>query len=271
MSATIDDLQQALSGSALAEVAEAPDRVYLFVSFDLVDATAFKAVNPEWPVVISKFYELSLRELQEVSSRFHLWKLVGDEVLMYREVTDFGELADNVKSIHSQLNKVVDQLHNTFDRTRNLLSVKGTVWLARASFIAPQQMQEALSTALSGAVATGGPVNIRIQVPLDSNTNEVDFLGPDIDVGFRIAQFSDKRKLVVSANLANVLMTHSPRTSIDVKNLKIVALERLKGVWNGRPYPIIWYYNDWSKIQMTGARFKRHSIMMRDQMSPQEF
>lgn len=250
MSEPFDHLKEVLAEAAPAEVGEILDRVYLFVSFDLVEATAFKVANPNWPVIISKFYELCIREIQEISSSFRLWKLAGDEVLAYIELTSYEELANNVKSLHVALNKVVDQLHNTFKDTRGLLSAKGTVWIARAKFIVPQKMQEALSRVVLGSGAVPGPVNIRLQVPLDPNTNAVDFLGPDIDVGFRIAQFAVKKILVVNANLAYILMSRSPR-SFDVSNLRVVSLEMLKGVWNGRPYPIIWYHDEWDKIQDT--------------------
>lgn len=248
MASHLDDVKQALAATAPPDVEESADRVYLFISYDLVDATAFKAISKEWPVVISKFYELSIREIQELSPAFLLWKLAGDEVLMYREVTSLEDLAHDVKNLHMALNKVIDQLYNSFDQTRNLLSAKGTVWLAQASYMPPQKMQDALSAAIQGSSRTGSAVNIRIQFPLDASRNAVDFLGPDVDVGFRIAQFADKRKLVVSANLANVISTYSPRNSIDIATLRIVAFERLKGVWNGRPYPIIWYHDDWGKI-----------------------
>lgn len=250
MSAEVHDLKEALAAAAPSDQIGSPDRAYLFVSFDLIEATAFKSMHKEWPVVISKFYELSVRELQEVSPKFRLWKLAGDEVLMYREIISFPKLAEDVKKIHLALNKVIEHLFNTFETTRNILSIKGAVWIARATTIPPQEMQKALTQALEGSWSAGGSVNVRIQVPLDSNSNAIDFLGPDIDVGFRISEFADKRKLVISANLANILRTESPR-SFNVSSLKIVSLEQLKGVWNGRPYPIIWYYDDWSKIQDT--------------------
>jgi hypothetical protein len=106
-------------------------------------------------------------------------------------------------------------------------------------------MQDALSEVLSGSPSNGEPVNIMIQVRGVEQTI-VDFLGPDIDAGFRIAQHADKRKLTIAANLAETLLLYSPQKSIE--GLRIVGYRELKGVWNGRPYPIIWFYSDWSKI-----------------------
>jgi hypothetical protein len=32
------------------------------------------------------------------------------------------------------------------------------------------------------------------------------------------------------------------------RHMKIVSYERLKGVWNDRPYPIVWYTEDWADL-----------------------
>jgi hypothetical protein len=75
-----------------------------------------------------------------------------------------------------------------------------------------------------------------------------DFLGPDIDAGFRIAKFVERKRLLISAHLAGLL--HRERASCEQieKRLKIVSYEVLKGVWDGRRYPIIWYEDDWANV-----------------------
>jgi hypothetical protein len=241
-------LGETLVGSFRSQSDTNGHRVYLFVSYDLANATSFKDRHKQWPVVINKFYELAVREISNISANFKLWKFAGDEVIMYRTVADLETLAGDVANLHEALTKVIDQIVNTFGDTRNVLSVKGTLWLARATYIPPQRMQDALSEVLSGSPSAGEPDNIKIEVG-GAEGGVVDFLGPDIDVGFRIAQYSDKRKLTISANLAQTLFLHSPQKSVE--GLRIVGLQELKGVWNGRPYPIIWYYNDWSKIDET--------------------
>lgn len=76
-------------------------------------------------------------------------------------------------------------------------------------------------------------------------------MGPDIDSGFRISKYTERSKIVVGAKLAYLLYRNKKNIqdkhhiSIE-ENLKIVSYESLKGVWNGRKYPIIWYDENWS-------------------------
>lgn len=73
----------------------------------------------------------------------------------------------------------------------------------------------------------------------DCSTRIVEFYGPDIDTGFRIAKLTKEAQLVLSFELAQMLMSYSDYRD----NVLIVTFEKLKGVWNGNPYPIIWYYD----------------------------
>ena len=65
-----------------------------------------------------------------------------------------------------------------------------------------------------------------------------DFLGPDIDTGFRIGKCTQPGMLVVSVEMAE-LLSEAPG---DVNPMigKIVGWEELKGVWNDKRYPVIW-------------------------------
>lgn len=77
---------------------------------------------------------------------------------------------------------------------------------------------------------------------------ERDFLGPDIDIGFRISKFALRKRLVVSAHLAWLLF-HERAACPEIEDqLRIVSLEILKGVWGGRHYSIIWFEKDWTQI-----------------------
>ena len=112
-------------------------------------------------------------------------------------------------------------------------------------------MQNAIEKSLSGGAEQRNIRNMMIPVLTDEFLENKDFLGPDVDIGFRISKFADKRKLVVSANLVKCLMSRSPRESIALEDFKVVGIKVLKGVWGERPYPIIWYHEDWSRINET--------------------
>jgi hypothetical protein len=75
----------------------------------------------------------------------------------------------------------------------------------------------------------------------------LDFLGPDIDTGFRIAKYVSPGKLVIDAYLAWYIAQYDSKQSDNItEKMRIVSLEDLKGVWNGRRYPIVWYNDNWT-------------------------
>src|SRR5699024_10242748 len=83
--------------------------------------------------------------------------------------------------------------------------------------------------------------------------SNIDFLGPEIDLGFRLSKFVGTSKVAVSAELAFILfrkrgdVSHISKYSYQVEErLKVLSFEKLKGIWGSRRYPIIWYMNDWS-------------------------
>lgn len=67
-----------------------------------------------------------------------------------------------------------------------------------------------------------------------------EFLGNDIDTGFRVKENTQERRLTISYELAYILS----RNTDYLKNIHIITYKRLKGVWQNRLYPIIWYYDE---------------------------
>lgn len=65
-----------------------------------------------------------------------------------------------------------------------------------------------------------------------------DYLGPEVDTGFRIGKCTRPGMLVVSVELAE-LLAEIP-TQLRSMVGKIVGWEQLKGVWEERHYPVIW-------------------------------
>jgi len=72
---------------------------FVFYSFDLVNSTQYKSVNNStWPTVINKFYEVveTSLKLKNRMSNVKLWKYIGDEILLYQEITTAENLTDCV-------------------------------------------------------------------------------------------------------------------------------------------------------------------------------
>jgi hypothetical protein len=213
--------------------------VYVFFSFDLTNSTKYKTINRyKWPLVTSRFYELIEDGLKKRLDQVRLWKYVGDELLLHKRLYSIRDLYDCIPSAYNVLQDTVNRLHKEFPDTKTILSVKASVWCAKAAEVAPQDTENISII----------PKNLVVSKSGGQSREQYDFLGPDIDVGFRISKFAPRARLVVSADLAYLL--YKERVSIEgiEQKLRIVSYEQLKGVWGDRKYPIIWYENDWSNI-----------------------
>lgn len=221
--------------------------VYLFFSFDLVNSTQFKASHPEeWPVVVRRFYELIINELTTRLSSTIVWKFVGDEVLFFKQILKKQDLYAALPAAHDAQLATIELLHKNFSSSRELLDVKGTIWIAEAQPVQPSDIEK----------MTAESRNIIVEI---GRSPTRDFLGPEIDVGFRISKFALRRRLVVSAELACILYrTRTQYTPIE-EQLKIVSLQTLKGVWSGRHYPIVWFERDWATAAKT-LLFDEHLV-----------
>lgn len=84
----------------------------MFFSFDLTDSTAFKTEHPAlWANVFTNFYTQALERLGVESYRGQssevddskcirkLWKLIGDEVLIYVPICSISDLYPQITSV----------------------------------------------------------------------------------------------------------------------------------------------------------------------------
>jgi hypothetical protein len=191
---------------------------------DLVGSTAFKnssprkesesRLGPAWANVFVQFYngfpQLFERTLSSSSLASHLRpavvKALGDELLLQAEV-----------SSHSDARRVVQffALAMREYKKKNLMSysllLKGTAWIA-------------------------GFPNNNHRVTLASAKGQDDYIGPSMDTGFRLAKHAKPSKLIVSVDLALLMLFGHEGC-----RLHCDGFETLQGVLDGRPYPIIWY------------------------------
>ncbi|NKC16204.1 MAG: hypothetical protein GKR94_29570 [Gammaproteobacteria bacterium] len=163
-------------------------------------------------------------------------------MIFYKRVTNIEDLAcdlDRCLTISKQLESSVRE---RFSRASSPLGVKTTAWIAKTSHI-PSQEFDAI-------VADGDAFdkNISFHLPEPVTGGPVlDFLGPDIDTGFRISKHSFRGVVTCSAHLAYLLTQHVTSSAFDVDSLRVARYEELKGVWEGKPYPIIWYHDNWNE------------------------
>ncbi|MGY4605758.1 hypothetical protein ACVW16_004170 [Bradyrhizobium sp. USDA 4474] len=229
-------------------------RTRAFLSVDLVGSTAFKAgegskptgqaAYPKWVDETRKFYAdfpLLLRGRynhvthgdEDIQSNWpRLWKTIGDEIVFCVRVLSRNHLACIVQAFTEALREYGHRLE---ERGKHL-DVKGTAWLA--SFPAPN-----VTVPIERVEAFDIPSE-EMELVADETPHRFDFLGKNIDCGFRLAKFSSADKLTLSVELALELCDSISVTEIFRGSFHYLGREELKGVLNGRPYPIVAVYTE---------------------------
>lgn len=250
--------RQILKNTASVPLSQKIDEdFYIFYSFDLTNSTQFKIQHPDfWVNSIRGFFaEIKLIMQQkceeiDIQGPIKVWRLVGDEVLFYQKIITPKDCFYSVPLAKTVLNEINATVQKK-ELTRELLSVKATVWCARAKYPSSEEISPDMENTREGGC--------RNYIHIDEdNINRLDFLGPDIDTGFRLANLSTRNRLIVSADLA-YLYQNDDKFSSEIKEefslneapkalMKIVCLQKLKGVWAGRSYPIIWFEEDWDTL-----------------------
>lgn len=201
--------------------------VRLFLSVDLVGSTAFKNSSEAdtgkgqgplpWTNVFKEFYQSFPRMFAkkvdghklEAALRPSLVKAIGDELLFQVEIQSCLDASAILRFFAKALGEYsVQQL-----KDHPKLRLKGTAWIA------------------------GFPIN-NYRIPFfdeHGKPSQVDFIGPSMDTGFRIAKFATPLKLVVAVDLALLTLT-----SEQGPKLRFDGTQDLRGVLSGRPYPIFW-------------------------------
>ena len=165
--------------------------------------------------------ETMLGKAKSFHHTVNVWKYIGDEVVLVAELTCQKYHA----SLHvAALAETIRHFNNEFAKRPepdNKLRFKGTAWVA------------------------GFPVaNIELNLPGPTKAQMVkDFLGPSIDLGFRLSKFASEDRLVVSASLAHLIV--SAPAFVGKKEefclpLCFGGLVEAKGVKNG-VHPLIWH------------------------------
>jgi hypothetical protein len=196
----------------------------LFVSIDLVGSTKFKANPPSsFPPSFSpkgyspisspdnwvEWYKHILLMLIELPNShlldYTVWKIQGDEVIYSIDIQNKESLIKTLSTFYRSLG-----FASSFVRpmSQESLDVKAAAWLA---FIDEQH-------------------NVTIR------DNPMEYVGISFDEGFRVAgAFAKKRMFAVTFEIAKIVSTQTPQF------IHLLKFERLKGVWNDRGYPVLWY------------------------------
>ncbi|APT76056.1 hypothetical protein LN42_06425 [Marinitoga sp. 1137] len=214
------------------EKKDSMEKVYMFISYDMVNSVAYKTRHKNWINQIWNYYTQLNDLIKAKITMAKIWKTLGDEIIFFVPVYSKDEIEKYTKYAYEILIEQNDEM-----RKKLKLSFKSTVWLAS---VCEQSFDEELKNEKCN--------NIIFDKYEEGDKNEVlrpynfeksvDFIGEDIDIGFRISKFSRKRRMIVDANISYFLSDDKS------SNLYLIDYKKIKGVWNERYYPIIWYYEE---------------------------
>lgn len=219
------------------------EELILFVSFDLVNSTKFKSYNYlNWFNVIYEITDTIRRKVKSIDENFQLWRSIGDEVVFTIVVSNVNKIEKIIEKVFYTLNDIhltikdgsifrdsttVKPINVLELREQNILSIKATAWLALVSSdIASEDLK----------------YNLRYDYKVADNVKVVEFQGNDIDIGFRISKkCTNPRRLTLSLELAYILS----KSKFVKSKLHIISYDKLKGIWDNRLYPVIWYHDEY--------------------------
>jgi len=201
--------------------------VAIFMSIDLSGSTAFKSEattdteGPAWVGAFEEFFrEVPLIMMGQIAAAFifeeqvpdcSVWKVIGDEIvfLAHPKSARQAQLLTN-----AFYNTIINYDNKIFERWP--LRVRGCSWAAQIS-------------------SRNRQIEIPEMMGSDSSQTYVDYLGPDVDAGFRLAGCVGRGQLIVSSNLVQLLAGMEEPEGI---RFHYVGRKVLKGVYKGRPYPL---------------------------------
>jgi hypothetical protein len=237
---------------ALGSDAEQGDQDYrldllTFVSFDLVGSTALKQRRSDWPKVVEFFYATSARLAATFIGQTHIWKFLGDEILLFTRIESTEALADVARKAFHCLRAIIGELSREYGEDLGL-SVKGIIWIAPVQSEIDSDLSSDLVAAHRRIIDAfpGDDIVVDDYSSIEGSaiSGPLDFLGPNIDAGFRIGHFARAQELVVSPMLGYYLL--QKRHSLN--DLRIIDFHELKGVGEGTLFPGIWFHENWDSI-----------------------
>ncbi len=234
--------------------------VVLFFSFDVVNSTSYKTVNYYgWAQVLNfLFKELRIDVFNEIPGS-EMWRVLGDEAIFIIKIRDEERLREYVNKIFKIMATTIYKLKkgeffnfdSQFDlmKLQNILSLKAAAWIAAVSNIGDISDKNIICSDTD---------NIFERYQSLDGCEIFEFLGNDIDTGFRIATQTQEGRLVLSFELAYLISQKTESLSY----LHIVTYKKLKGVWKNKLYPVIWYHDPKAYLE-----FYKREVTLKDSFS----
>lgn len=202
---------------------------------------------------ISNEWKSSKRNLGAVlkhleNSKPIFWKGAGDEALYYVVLESLDEALFSVTNFLNAVKSVRKRIKAKNER----LDLKATAWLAgfpvnNFEFVVGGQVERENPENPTWDDLWVSTLANRLDYERQKTNLQLDFVGPQIDLGFRLTALSTSRRMVISVDLAWLLIK-AYQDSVDkwTNKFDVCSLfyleERvsLKGVLSGESYPLIW-------------------------------
>jgi class 3 adenylate cyclase len=209
----------------------------IFLSADLSGSTQYKARSacdglPAWVMAFYDFHTRFADELDAAyddlpsvlaahhgpeSERLLPWKHIGDEIVFSAKLSccrqALGHVVAAVKAVER------------FER----------LWREPGHWPDGQPMTIKLTAWLAGFPVTNYSIELASQA-----VRSVDYLGPSVDLGFRLRGLATPTRFPVTADLGYLLLTHPSYERAGVLELRYLGGQVLRGVLDERPYPLVW-------------------------------
>ena len=269
-------------------------RLKLFLSADIIGSTAYKqpldivkdapADHALWADIIQGFYKTideafsehwqdaynSLKNNPDAPPDVgklllgpppRFWKTIGDEVVFWKELTNALQIWFSLACWLKTVESVRRFFRLNRNESANLLDVKCAAWMA--GFPVRNRVVLDLNSARKPHQEMMSQLEAFYEGGDDAPT--ADFIGPGIDVGFRVCGFASSRKLAISVDVAYALAKSRLRMEAECDALGLAAApffpndegaedsafvnrlsvhysgsEEMKGVLGGIHYPKLW-------------------------------
>lgn len=214
--------------------------VVLFFSFDIVNSTSYKTINYfGWAQALNLLFKELRTQVHKDIEGSELWRVLGDEAIFIIKIRAEQELVEYINKIYEIMITTIYKLKKgeffalediKLMKLQNILSLKLTAWIAVVNDIGDISDKKILQEDTD---------NIFEHYKPQEGHEVFEFLGNDIDAGFRIATQTQEGRMVLSYELAYLLGQQAECLS----HLHIITYKKLKGIWKDKLYPIIWYHN----------------------------
>lgn len=246
-----EDVLDKFNDSKMSEK-EGSRTVELFFSFDIVNSSSYKELNSfGWKFVLTTILMNIKSSVAKEIPEAQLWRVLGDEVIFFVTVKNVEEIYTMIDSIYRVLTAENAKLRNGsfIEGVKDSFAVNDLIAIKSNKILAVQAAAWlAIVISNSEKLELEPYDNIFTTYFMNENQQINEFLGQDIDTGFRVKKETQNRRLAVSIELAKIL---SERTEY-LSRLYIITYKVLKGVWDNRLYPIIWYHD----AEISGVSFE---------------